>query len=297
MKKPFNPTDESYLKRITRRVEYTEFVDEFDTTRPDDTVIWGTYSRVWKNVRRRQVLKRYTAEVNGIADSITSHSRDYLVQCYRKRPAKMEQLQKLKSWRMPNYCKPGILRDGSYVDIRSAWFSVCMLAGWDCEYWPGRWLGVGDAPADFPLKENKVARSALVSVARSTATPVWKDGTVKYQFLYNPVENNHIYALIAGLLSSIAAVAVDVFGACYVASDGYILPTKNVPGLMAYIEEMGLQSRVKGQGLSIVCSVGSYWVGTTRSKRITMPVYRDGIRRDEDSYWLAKKIYKLNSRQ
>jgi hypothetical protein len=290
MKRPFNPNDENYLKKIERRLKYTEFVEEFDPPEDGDTVIWGTYSRVWKNKQKRQVMKKYTAEVNGVRDSITSHARDYLTQCYTRRPAKMEQMFKLKGYKMPNYSRPGMFQDGCYVDIRSAWFSICMKAGWNCEYWPGRWLGWGDPPEDFPLIENKVARSALVSVARSTATPVWCNGTVKYQYLYNPVENNHIYSLIAGVLSGIAAVAVDVFGAAYVASDGYILPTKNAQGLMDYIAELGLQSRIKGQGFCVVCSVGSYRAGDVRSKRITAPIFLDNIRRGEEIEWLSRKF-------
>jgi hypothetical protein len=250
----------------------------------------GTYSRTWKNYPKRQVLTKYTDYVLGFRDTNTAHARDYLISCYGRRRCKKEQREALNTWKMPLYCRPCIVRDATYVDIKSAWYAIMMRVGWDVEFWPNRWLGRGTPPYDFPLPDNKIARSALVSVARSSKIPTWEKGKIVYKPMYNAVENTHVYGLIACVLNGIASVAVDLFNAVYVASDGYIVPSNRAADLITYISDWGLIARAKAKGPAIVGGVGAYWVGDTHSKRPFSYMSIDLIRRDQNLPWLKKKL-------
>lgn len=295
MKKEFNPCCSEYIDRIESRVAKTEIVSEFSEPLPDDVVIWGTYSRTWKNRDRREVLKRYAVEVMGRVDSPTAHTRDYLMMCYRRKPAKKAQHELLQDFSMPLYAQPGIFPDASYVDIRSAWYAILCLVGWDCDYWPGRWLGRGLPPDDFPLPDHKVARSAMVTLAKSSKIPIWKNGTLEYKKYYNTVENHHVFAVIASVLNCIAVVAIDHFGCKYVNADGFIIPQNRVDGFMEFIQSWGLSSRVKASGVCLIGGAGAYSFGAIRSMRpFTMrPI--DNIRRDVELYWLWRRVKRNNS--
>lgn len=295
MKSPFCP-DEKYHSRIIERLSYTEYVDEFDPPRPDDVVIMGVYSRKWKNERKRQVLKHKAVTFNGYLDSPTSHTRDYLRTCYTPKKSKTSQREILQNRRMPLYSRPCVLLDASYVDITSAWFSILSIVGWDCEYWPGRWFGQGAAPVDFPLPSNKVARSALVSLARSSHVPVWRSGGTKLERMFNPIENPHIFAVIADVLNAIAHIAVSAFDCVYVATDGFILPTRKAGSFMEFIEQWGLNSRVKAYGNGFVFGPGSYYVGPMRTiKLIQAHRILDCIDHDINIMWMLKRIERCKS--
>lgn len=258
MKKPFDTQDEKYIKRIEKRLAYTEVVDEFDPPKDDDVVIWGSFSRTWRNQKKRQLKKGRGAIVSDRIDSPTAHARDYLMFCYQRRPARADQKKILRARTMPIHVRPCIMLDASYVDIRAAWYSILLKVGWNCEYWPGKWLGRGEPPADFPLPDHKVARSAMVTIARSSMLPVWQAGKMTYQRLYNPIENLHIWAVISDVLHCLARIAVEHFECRYVATDGFIIPTRHVSDFTGIIESVGLDWRVKWQGPAIVSGAGAY---------------------------------------
>lgn len=292
MKIDFNPNDADYVERIENRLSYTTFVEEFDTPMPDDTVIWGTYSRTWRNKKKREVLHRYTDIVNGRKDSITAHARDYLVSTYNACRCSKVQRACLNTFQMPLYADPCILEDACYVDISSAYFSIMCHTGWDCDFSPGRFFGRGQPPDDFPLQDNKVARSSLVSLAKSRTLMVWKQGEFINQKMWNPVDNPHIFAVIAATLNAIAGVAVDVFGCVYVATDGFIVPYDQTESFRDFIDSWGLRSKIKNAGLAFVGGVGAYWIGEKKSQRPMCMHAVDKIRRDIDLTWLHKRVPK-----
>ena len=292
MKRDFYP-DESYTARIEKRLAYTSYVVEFDPPRPEDVVIMGVYSRMWKTEQKRQVRSDKAVTFNGYKDSPTSHARDYLRSCYTPRLAKRNQAEILRAKRMPLYSHPCILLDAAYVDIKSAWFSILSLVGWDCDYFPGRWFAKGSPPVDFPLQSNKVARSSLVSLARSSHVPVWRNGGTKLEKIFNPCENPHIFGIIADVLNAIAAAAVDYYGAVYVATDGFILPAARVESFQAFISSWGLASSIKGAGDGFVFGPGSYYVGAMRTIHLHQsPRVLDAIDRDTPLMWLLRRIEK-----
>lgn len=289
MKIDFDPTCDDYVLKQEKRLSKTQFVEDFTPPRQEDTIIMGTYSRTWRNIPYREVRKGKTAEVNGVIDTPTAHTRDYIAFCYPRRPCKRDQRDLLKRKRMPLYAYPCIVKDAVYLDIKSAWFSIVNLVGWDCEYYPSRWLGRGSAPLDFPLASNKVARSAMVTMGRTTPLPVWKQGHMVYTKMYNTTENYHIWGVIADVLNAIAVHAIKE-GARYVNTDGFIISRKKALHLLSYIEAFGLQVRVKAEGDSCICGPGAYVVGPHYSMRSMPFTAIDNVDRLIDDEWLRVRV-------
>lgn len=295
MKKDYNPTDEKFIARTRARSQKTVMVKEFTPPQEGDIIIMGTYSRTWRNKPHREIREGKALEVNGLLDTPTAHTRDYLTLCYNRRPAKKDQRAMLKAKRMPLYAYPCIMYDAIYIDIKSAWFSIVNRVGWDCEYYPGRWLGRGSAPVDFPLPENKVARSAMVTIGRTTALPIWKDGKLTTQRLYNNLENYHIWGIIADTLNAIATFALE-HGARYINTDGFILPVKSSPLLVEYIDDWGLVGRAKHAGDAVICGPGAYHIGEYQTIRVMEFHGIDCVDRTIDEGWLRPRVAKTARR-
>lgn len=293
-KKPFNPEDEKYISRIEKRLKYTVLVDTFTEPVAGDVVVMGSCSRVWRNKLYREVKRSRADIVEGRVDSPIAHARDYLSVCYSRRPAKADQRAILKAKQMPLHVEPCVLDNAAYVDIRSAWWSVMNILGWDCEYSPNVWFGPGTPPFDFPLPSNKVARSSLVTVARSSYVPVWRDGKITQEYVYNRMENLHIWGAVADVLQLVGRVAVTVFGAKYVNTDGYILPLSNANYLSEYINELGLQSRVKWTGPAIISGAGCYYNRTHTTVRKSAWHETSNLDFSTNAEWVIQRLHACN---
>jgi hypothetical protein len=289
LKIPFDPSDPNYVEKIEKRLSYTEYVTEFSDPEPEDVVILGTYSRAWRNKKHREVLTSKAIEFEGRLDSPTSHVRDYVSYCYARRPAKKEQRDILKRKYMPIYADPCIMRDAVYVDIASAWYSIVMLAGWNVEYNPGKWFGFGQPPDDFPFPDNKIARSCMVSLGRSSRLPVWRDGKITSMWMYNNTENLHIWGVIADVLNAIGSHAI-LLGAKYVNTDGCIISRRYANDMQDYISSWGLSSRIKGEGAAVICGVGAYHIGLHKSGRSMKFHPCEAIDWTVDEDWLKKRV-------
>ncbi len=196
---------------------------------------------------------------------------------------------------MPIYVYPCLMYDATYIDIRGAWWNIMRGVGWNCEYYPGMWLGPGQSPEDFPLPTNKVARSSLITIARSSIIPVWKRGIVKQERIYNKTENLHIWGITADLLNSIARIAIELFDCRYVATDGFIIPSRRSEALQSFISTLGLDTREKWRGPCIVAGAGSYMADGHISLRSATFRGIDNIDRTIDIDWVLKKWTYCNS--
>lgn len=291
MKIDFDPDSEKYLDKVHARIEKTQIVEVFTPPRDGDVIIMGTFSRTWRNEKRREVMRGKGVECNGFIDTPTAHTRDYISFCYDRRPARRDQRELLRKKKMPLFSYPCIIKDAIYLDIKAAWYSIVSLVGWDCEYMPGRWLSRGSGPTDFQLANHKVARSAMVTIGRTTPLPLWKDGRMTYQRMYNATENFHIWGVIADTLNAIAHVAVNL-GARYVNTDGFIISRSKAYPLMQYIESWGLTARVKYSGTALICGPGAYTVGDHASMRSMNFIRLDNIDREVDASFLLPRVAK-----
>ena len=134
----------------------------------NEPVIIGTYSLILLKTKRRYVDASHALKITQYGSDLetaTCLSRDYLKELYRSPRIKHDQAELIKGQFMPLFVKPTVFDFGYYIDIKSAWWSIMSMCGWSVDYWPGKWIFPGRPPKDFPFPLEKLARSALVSVA------------------------------------------------------------------------------------------------------------------------------------
>lgn len=172
----------------------------------------------------------------------------------------------------PLFLRPGILSDGVYVDVKSAYFSIVNLVGWNVRYQPSSWVSPGRPCYDFPLANDtrriaKSARACLVSFGLHRKSTFWNGSKLSERATKNNHVNYGLWHIAQDILHAIASVAVQL-GARYVHTDGYILPAGAAEILEEYIASWGFHSGRKGAGKTMVLGFGNFQVGEFRTKRL-----------------------------
>lgn len=228
----------------------------------------GTFSTTTTRSKRRYLLQdTLIKSLTDWGQTPSELARDYLDIAYpRKLRATGEQCEAFSKPRsMPLYYAPYVTNDGVYVDVRSAFWSIMSVVGWDVDYMPGKYLSPGRAPYDFPLPNHKVARNCLVSAGLDNSVTVWTGNKFEETKPFNVHKNLGLWSCIADILHMIAVYAVKVCKARYVNTDGYIVPGFHAGDLIQYIQSIGLPYAIKDAGATMVTGVGSYRVGDTQT--------------------------------
>jgi hypothetical protein len=190
----------------------------------------------------------------------------------------------------PLYLRPGVLKDGVYIDIQAAYFSIVNLFGWDVDYFPGKWFVPGTTCEDFPMPDHKPARAMLVSMGLSHTGTRWTGDHFEHYQTGNRHRNYGLWTFVQDILHAIAGYA-ERLGALYIHTDGYILPVGQSDILQDYIASWGLHSREKARGESLVLGFGNYVVGSNKTKRLR-PIAGHKYRyiRDVPERWLRGQL-------
>lgn len=248
-----------------RQLKYhTKIVDNFPplVEFPNERIYLGVNSWTLPD-RGERWLKPggYYITKNGI-QTAGEVARDYLDFKFPKRlRATRAQKNALNIHRSaPLFVEPTILADAAYVDLKSAFWSIMRLVGWNVDYYPSMWLVRGIPPNDFPYPDIKPARNSLVSCGLPTPLRMWTGKKVTRRFSTNIHINMGIWALIMDTLHAIASHAREL-EACYVHTDGYILPRKNADALLVKIQSYGLYAGVKASGVGTIIGMGNWKVG------------------------------------
>ena len=232
-----------------------------------------------------------------ILESPTTIARDYLTLKYHHSPRVFRQ-QGLDAMAntsppFPIYAEPCRFFDGYYVDIRAAYFSIMLRAGWNVDYWPEKKrIARGRPPADFPFPKHSIARNSLVSMGLLSKVLKYSPSRGLYFApKYNTLLNYQIYRLISDVLQSLAAEALRL-GCVYINTDGYIFTAPQPAAyMMEVIRDWGLTARLKGQGPGRVRGVGSYEVGAMKSKRWVGPDAKiREVRKIPYAKWLQSRM-------
>lgn len=166
----------------------------------------------------------------------------------------------------PCYAAPGEYEDMAYLDLKSAYWSILLAFGWDADYFPGHWLGVKSSVTDFPLQDNKPARSALVTAGLSSPVRFWTGERLTWRNIGAKHVNLGLWALVQDVLHGVADDMLRL-GAVYIHTDGYIIPSGSIPAGDEIVRSWGLRASVKAQGDCHVWGVGSYRIGKKATKR------------------------------
>lgn len=287
------------IERVHRRRERysTEEVDVLPppTAFPDESVIVGGYTRTTTQTLRRFLRKDVLISVDHSSDTPSALAKDYLKIVYRRGPVVTHtQGRAIVNSIAPHplYCNPTEFECGYYVDIASCYWSIMDAAGWNVDYFPGKWLSIGRKPHDFPWPDRGAARNCLVSCSTSSSMIQWDAATdLHVVAAYNPLLNKSLYALINDVLNAIAAQAVEA-GAVYVHTDGYIAPDdRSASRICAIITDWGLRARIKAHGPGLVLSTQCYRVGASHSAHLSdEPKLENGIKPVEYARWLQARM-------
>lgn len=242
----------------------TKIVDFFPplTDFPDERIYLGVNSWTLPD-RGERWLKPggYYVTMNGI-QTAGELARDYLDWKFPKRlRATRAQKDSLNLHRSaPLYVTPTIIEDAAYIDLKSAFWSIMRLVGWNVDYYPSKWMVRGIPPNDFPYPEIKPARNSLVSCGLPSPLRMWTGKKVTRQFRTNKHINMGLWACIMDTLHAIASHAREL-EAAYVHTDGYILPRWNAEDLLEVIQSYGLYAGIKARGVGVVIGMGNWKVG------------------------------------
>lgn len=258
----FNQTEKRNEKN--KHVLYSDFPD---ITQIRERVYWGIYSWTLTKSKRRWLNYETALHVDDMICSPTDIVRDYLDFYHpnRLRATGLEVRNYETRRYAPLYIHPTTIQDATYIDIKSTYYSIVTLLGWNVGYMPGQWLIAGRAPLDFPLPNDKPARNYLVSIGLPGEIDVWTG----YRWVSQSVPNVHInlalWSVIMDILHSIASIAV-ALGAIYVHTDGYILPSERANELMLAIRQFRLTPEVRAEGPTILLGFANYMCGERRTK-------------------------------
>lgn len=191
----------------------------------------------------------------------------------------------------PLYAEPCELEAASYLDLRSAYWQLLMLGGWDVEYSPKRFLSPRSDVYDFPVPEIKLARNCLVSMGLPSGANVW---IPEYGFAqrvpHKPNVNLILWGFVQDVLHGLASDMVTRAGAVYVNTDGYIVPDSRIKDALEVAESWGLFVGIKESGRAVVRGAGDYDIGGRQSRRIrTVPRAFSYINPREID-WLRQKV-------
>ena len=157
--------------------------------------------------------------------------------------------------------------DGIYLDLKSAYWQIVQVVGWDVGYYPRKFLAKRSESNDFPYPHHKLARNALVSLGMTGGGggTMWTGKKLVTIKSGNPFYNNVLWACVADVLHAFASDMIEDAQAQYVFTDGFILPLKHADTAFTIAEEWGLVLREKSRGESQVKGAGAYRVGKLES--------------------------------
>lgn len=261
----------------------------------DQQTYLGSFSWTMPGERNRLLYEACVVNWGAGPQTPSEVVRDYLTVKYpdRQRATTPQYNKIMKPRSFPRMALRGSYYDMAYIDLKSAYWSILLAVGWDVDYHPGKWIGVKSNTYDFPLPDNKPARSALVTAGLASAMRVWNHQTLNWRHGQNKHINYGLWALVQDVLHGVAHDMV-LLGAVYVHTDGYIIPQDKIGPALQIIDGWGLRSGIKAQGDAIVHGVGVYRVGvhsTKRTKALPLenhvsiePEYKDWLR-DKFKFW------------
>lgn len=191
------------------------------------------------------------------------------------------------------YAKPGIYPNASYIDLKSAYWSILQIIGWDVDYMPGRWIAKNSDNRDFPYWKNKLARNCLVSVGLTGEAKMWTGEKLVTHKKQNPYTNMMLWACVQDVLAGVAGDMVEA-GAVYVHTDGYILPEGKKDTALDILASWGLVGEVRDEGNMDVIAAGTYSAPKKPDNRMGSKrrIYHNNLR-PVDRAWLRKRILLL----
>lgn len=196
----------------------------------------------------------------------------------------------------PLYAQSGVYQNMVHVDLRSAYWQIVRSVGIDLDYYPEKWLRRGIDVSDFPMPENRIARSSLVSVGIPTRGVMWDGSKLLSVPPMGKYVNLMLYHFVMDVLNGIAADMLSI-GAVYVHTDGYVIPQCHEQLAFEIADSWGLELRAKARGNAHIVHVGKYSVGdvATRNYRSYDTEHSFSNVMSVNRRWLKLRMRKFSS--
>lgn len=251
---------------------------------------WTCQQEKWKILQSKNAIS-----TPGGWASPAELARNYITIKYpkRKRVTTEQYHEIMKPRSQPLLAIPGTYGDCVYLDLKSAYWSILKIIGWDVEYFPGRWLGVKSDVSDFPFQEFKLARNSLVSVGLVGRANYWTGDKLISIKKSNGMVNMALWSAVQDTLNGIA-LDMEKAGALYINTDGYIFRNDNAPLAYEVAESWGLVLGEKERGAADILAAGTYSIGMKPNRRTQMikPTYHRKIA-EVDNAWLRPRVQKF----
>jgi len=257
-----------------------------------DNVMLGSFSWYWMTEKKKEVLRPFALDFGSVITTPAELARTYLMLKYAKQRATKEQVSYFKQSHVaPLFAKPHKFESACYIDIRSAYWQILQIVGWDVDYNPLRWLGKGQPMDDFAYADIKLARNCLVTAGLPTEASFWAGSVQEFKRLstYNSTSNLGIWALCQDVLHGVAWDAIRA-GAVYAHTDGYICDAARSGAVIDAIRDWGLEARIKKSGTAEVNGVGAYTFGGISTRTPKQNHAYDNLVLQEKHDWLKRKI-------
>ena len=176
---------------------------------------------------------------------------------------------RLFSWRWPMMFTIPMIGRGTYIDLAGAYHQLYARLWLDVAF-PCGYGSLSLSSAADSLAQWKGARNSLIGItAAREATGVRGAKTFRL-VTKNPYLSPHLWATIQGILNELAFLA-EREGAVYIATDGYIFPSKEKGDIFQEIlDDNGLKYR-RYDGKFNIKSWGAYKVPEKETKLFSTP--------------------------
>ena len=295
------PLDKIVQRALDRRQRWQHsYVEELPVLVDlREASIVGSFSVIKMESRQRILKEDICIELpEGMGETPSAIARDYLTDRYQHGAIlKHQQILDVRGGvaPMPLYAIPCQFEHGYYIDIRSCYWTMLQIVGWNVDYWPDRWLQPGEAPADFPFPDHKVARNCLVSSGIISDVVMWHpDKGLQQLKRGNSLANSQLYRLISDVLNAVAD-KMRALGVVYINCDGYIAPNyRSMTQAVNWLTDWGLPVRIKAEGRGEIYGAGSYRVGRMKSRRfVKEPQSINNVYYIQHADWLHERFARL----
>lgn len=288
-------------QREAERAEGRE--DELVTTFPSLTsmnckIMLGSFSWATLGGKKRWVQAKHAITDRGAVMTPGDIARSYLNIKFPKWRGRVttnqyrEVVAKKRSH--PLFAQPGTYEDMIYVDLRSAYWSIMQVVGWNVDYFPKKWIAAGEELTDFPFPENKLARNCLVTTALPSNGQMWDGSNIVLVKSRKPFVNLVLWSCIMDVLHGVAW-EMRRLGAVYVHTDGYIISKTKEYLVDELFDSWGLPYSVKGEGRAVVHGAGDYDMPHHQSRLKRLREFPFNNLHDPGIDWLRPRIKRLAS--
>lgn len=261
----------------------------------------GSFAWSQPHTKTKWIKQRFAYDIGSGWVTPSEIARDYIavkfgnirLRCNKKQWAELV----AKKVHQPIFAEPCQIEQGYYLDMVSAYWQILQVGGYDVDYMPSRFLSPRSHVHDFPVPEIKLSRNCLVSMGLPGGVNVWQPNyglttSAKTRKTINLI----LWSFVQDVLHGFGCDMVQRAGACYVNTDGYIIPHERAGDAAAVADEWGLTLAVKHEGRITVRGAGDYDIGDRMSGRMRTAPRRFSYLMPRAKDWLRKRVKHFSSR-